>query len=142
MEKAVDAYIAKIDEMGGALASIEQGYMQREIQNAAYAAQKTIEHAEEIVVGVNKFQVDETIDIERLSVDPAIEQAQRAKLAKLRENRDEKKVAELRGRLETAAKGDENLMPLFIEAVEHDMTLGEIANVLRCVWGEYVAEGF
>ncbi len=142
MEKAADAYIAKIDEMGGALASIEQGYMQREIQNAAYDAQKAIEREEEIVVGVNKFQVDETIDIERLSVDPAIEQAQRAKLAKLRENRDEKKVAELRGRLETAAKGGENLMPLFIEAVEHDMTLGEIANVLRAVWGEYVAEGF
>ena len=142
MEKGADAYIAKIDEMGGALASIEQGYMQREIQNAAYDAQKAIEREEEIVVGVNKFQVDETIDIERLAVDPAIEQAQRAKLAKLRERRNEKKVIELRGRLETAAKGDENLMPLFIEAVEHDMTLGEIANVLRGVWGEYVAEGF
>ena len=142
MEKAADAYIAKIDEMGGALASIEQGYMQREIQNAAYDAQKAIEREEEIVVGVNKFRVDEAIDIERLAVDPGIEQAQRAKLAKLRENRDEKKVTELCGRLETAAKGDENLMPLFIEAVEHDMTLGEIANVLRGVWGEYVAEGF
>ncbi len=142
MEKAADAYIARIDEMGGALASIEQGYMQREIQNAAYDAQKAIEREEDIVVGVNKFQVDETIDIERLSVDPAIEQAQRAKLAKLRESRNEKKVAELRVRLETAAKGDENLMPLFIEAVEHDMTLGEIANILRGVWGEYVAEGF
>ncbi len=142
MEKAADAYIARIDEMGGALASIEQGYMQREIQNAAYAAQKAIEREEEIVVGVNKFQVDETIDIERLSVDPAIEQAQRAKLAKLRENRNEKKVAALRARLETAAKGDENLMPLFIECVENDMTLGEVANTLRGVWGEYVAEGF
>ncbi len=142
MEKAAVAYIAKIDEMGGALASIEQGYMQREIQNAAYAAQKAIEREEEIVVGVNKFEVDEEIDIERLSVDPAIELAQREKLKALREKRNEKKVAELRARLETTAKGNENLMPLFIEAVEHDMTLGEIANVLRGVWGEYVAEGF
>ena len=142
MENAAQAYIAKIDEMGGALTAIEQGYMQREIQNAAYAAQKAIEREEEIVVGVNKFEVDEEIDIERLSVDPAIELAQREKLKTLRENRNEKKVAELRGRLETAAKGDENLMPLFIECVENDMTLGEVANTLRGIWGEYVAEGF
>jgi methylmalonyl-CoA mutase N-terminal domain/subunit len=80
--------------------------------------------------------------LERLAVDPTIELSQRAKLAELRENRDEKKVAELRVRIESAAKGTENLMPLFIEAVEHDMTLGEIANILREVWGEYVAEGF
>jgi len=142
IEKAAEAYIAKIDEMGGALNSIEQGYMQREIQNAAYDAQKAIEREEDIVVGVNKFQVDESIDIERMAVDPAIEQSQRAKLAELRENRDDAKVAELRVKIENAAKGTENLMPLFIEAVESDMTLGEIANILRSVWGEYVTEGF
>ena len=142
IEKRAEEYISKIDEMGGALNSIEGGYMQREIQNAAYDAQKAIEREEEIVVGVNKFQVDEEISLERLAVDPTIELSQRAKLAELRENRDEKKVAELRGRIESAAKGTENLMPLFIEAVEHDMTLGEIANILREVWGEYVAEGF
>ena len=77
-----------------------------------------------------------------MAVDPAIEQSQRAKLATLRENRDDAKVAELRVKIENAARGDENLMPIFIEAVEHDMTLGEIANILRGVWGEYVAEGF
>ncbi len=142
MEKAAEDYIAKIDEMGGALNSIEQGYMQREVQNAAYSAQKAIERNEDIVVGVNKFQVNENIDIERMAVDPAIEQSQRAKLAKLRENRDEKRIAELRAKIENAAKGTENLMPIFIEAVEHDMTLGEITNILRGVWGEYVAEGF
>jgi len=142
IEKAAEAYIAKIDEMGGALRSIESGYMQREIQNAAYDAQKAIEREEDIVVGVNKFQVEENIDIERMAVDPAIEEAQRVKLAELRENRDERKVAELRTRIENAARGDDNLMPIFIEAVEHDMTLGEIANILREVWGEYVAEGF
>ena len=142
IEKRAEEYISKIDEMGGALNSIEGGYMQREIQNAAYDAQKAIEREEEIVVGVNKFQVDEEMTLERLAVDPTIELSQRAKLAELRENRDEKKVAELRVRIESAAKGTENLMPLFIEAVEHDMTLGEIANILREVWGEYVAEGF
>ncbi|MBT3712814.1 MAG: methylmalonyl-CoA mutase family protein [Anaerolineae bacterium] len=142
IEKRAEEYISKIDEMGGALNSIEGGYMQREIQNAAYDAQKAIEREEEIVVGVNKFQVDEEMNLERLAVDPTIELSQRAKLAELRENRDEKKVAELRVRIESAAKGTENLMPLFIEAVEHDMTLGEIANILREVWGEYVAEGF
>jgi methylmalonyl-CoA mutase N-terminal domain/subunit len=142
MEKAAEAYIAKIDELGGALRAIEQGYMQREIQNAAYDAQKAIERGEEIVVGVNKFQVEEKIDIERMAVDPAIEEAQRLKLAKLRKNRNEKKVAELRVKIENAARGDENLMPLFITAVENDLTLGEIANTLRSVWGEYTAEGF
>ncbi|MCP4140784.1 MAG: methylmalonyl-CoA mutase family protein [Chloroflexi bacterium] len=142
MEKAAEEYIAKIDDMGGALNAIEQGYMQREIQNAAYAAQKTIERNEDIVVGVNKFQVDENIDIERMAVDPAIEQSQRAKLRELRESRDERVVAELRAKIENAAKGTENLMPLFIEAVENEMTLGEVANILRSVWGEYVAEGF
>ncbi|MBC8334330.1 MAG: methylmalonyl-CoA mutase family protein [Anaerolineales bacterium] len=142
IEKAAEAYISKIDEMGGALNAIEQGYMQREIQNAAYDAQKAIEREEEIVVGVNKFRVEEKIDIERLAVDPTIEESQRAKLKAIRARRDDAKVAELRTRIETAARGTENLMPLFIEAVEDDMTLGEIANILRGVWGEYVAEGF
>ncbi len=141
IEKRAKAYIAKIDEMGGALSAIENGYMQREIQNAAYAAQKAIERGEEVVVGVNKFQADEKIDIERMAVDPAIEEAQRTKLAELRASRDKKKVAELRAQIEWAAKGAENLMPLFIEAVEHNITLGEIADTLRGVWGEYSAEG-
>jgi methylmalonyl-CoA mutase N-terminal domain/subunit len=75
-------------------------------------------------------------------VDPAIEAAQRAKLKALRENRDQRVVDQLLGKLVTAANGTENLMPLFIECVEHDITLGEICNTLRGVWGEYVAQGF
>ena len=94
------------------------------------------------MVGVNKFRVEEEIDIERLSVDPTIEASQRAKLKAIRERRDDAKVAELRTKIEKAARGTENLMSIFIEAVENDMTLGEIANTLRSVWGEYVAEGF
>jgi methylmalonyl-CoA mutase, N-terminal domain len=142
IEKGALDYIAKIDEMGGALPAIERGFMQNEIQNAAYAAQQAIEKKEQIIVGVNQFTVDETLTLERLKVDQSIELGQREKLKMLREARDEKRVDALRGRLVEAAKGTENLMPLFIECVENDMTLGEICNTLRGVWGEYVAEGF
>ena len=128
--------------MGGALQSIEKGFMQNEIQNAAYAAQKAIEHGEQVVVGVNQFQVKEEMTLERLKVDPAIEIGQRERLAALRANRDSAKVADLLNRLENLARDTSNLIPLFIECVENDITLGEICNTLRGVWGEYVAEGF
>jgi methylmalonyl-CoA mutase N-terminal domain/subunit len=142
IEKRAQDYLSKIDEMGGALPAIEKGFMQNEIQNAAYAAQQAIERGEQVVVGVNQFTVDEEITLERLKVDPAIELRQRERLKNLRDARDNRRVAELRGRLADAAKGTENLMPLFIECVENDLTLGEICNTLRGVWGEYVAEGF
>ncbi len=142
IEKGALDYIAKIDEMGGALQSIERGYMQNEIQNAAYAAQQEIEHKEQIVVGVNQFNVDEVLTLERLQVDPSIELGQREKLKKLRESRNRESVDRLLGKLVDAAKGTDNLMPLFIECVENDITLGEICNTLRGVWGEYVAQGF
>ena len=142
IEKGALDYIAEIDGMGGALQSIERGYMQNEIQNAAYAAQQAIERKEEIVVGVNQFAVDEVLTLERLQVDPSIELAARERLKKLRESRDQRAVAELLGKLENLAHGTSNLIPLFIECVENDITLGEICNTLRGVWGEYVAEGF
>jgi methylmalonyl-CoA mutase N-terminal domain/subunit len=142
IEKRAQDYLSKIDEMGGALQAIEKGFMQNEIQNAAYAAQQAIERGEQVVVGVNQFTVDEEITLERLKVDPAIELRQRERLKNLRDARDNRRVVELRGRLADAAKGTENLMPLFIECVENDLTLGEICNTLRGVWGEYVAEGF
>ncbi|MEW6241131.1 MAG: methylmalonyl-CoA mutase family protein [Chloroflexota bacterium] len=142
IEKGAQDYIAKIDEMGGALTAIERGYMQNEIQNAAYAAQQAIEKKEQIVVGVNEFEVKEERSLERLAVDPAIEVGQRERLKELRDSRNAKRVEELLGKLVEAANGTENLMPLFIECVENDVTLGEICNTLRGVWGEYVAEGF
>ncbi len=113
IEKGALDYIAKIDEMGGALQSIERGYMQNEIQNAAYAAQQEIERKEQIVVGVNQFQVKEEMTLERLSVDPAIEAAQKAKLKALREGRNKERVDELLGQLKDAALGTQNLLPLF-----------------------------
>jgi methylmalonyl-CoA mutase N-terminal domain/subunit len=128
--------------MGGALQAIERGYVQNEIQDAAYTAQMQVEHGEQIVVGVNRFRVDEDRTLERLSVDPAIEAAQKTKLKKLRESRDQRLIEQLLGKLAAAAQGDENLMPLFIECVENQVTLGEICNTLRGEWGEYVAQGF
>jgi methylmalonyl-CoA mutase, N-terminal domain len=142
IETMATDYIAKIDDMGGALQSIEKGFMQNEIQNAAYVAQQQIERKEQIVVGVNAFEVKEERSLERLTVDPAIEIAQKAKLKELRETRDQRLVDELLEKLKAAAVGTENVMPLFIECVENDITLGEICNTLRVVWGEYVAEGF
>ncbi len=142
IEQGAMDYIAKINEMGGALAAIERGYMQAEIQNAAYEAQRAVENGEQIVVGVNQFQVEEQISLERLKVDPAIEKAARQRLVDFRSGRDSTRVTELRTRLDQAARTSENLMPLFIECVEHKVTLGEICNTLRGVWGEYVAEGF
>ncbi len=142
IEKGAQEYISKIDDMGGALQATEQGYMQSEIQNAAYAAQQAIEKKEQIVVGVNQFQVEEDLTLERLKVDPAIEASARERLKRLRETRDSRLVGDLLGKLKSAARGTENLMPLFIEAVENNITLGEICNALRAVWGEYVAEGF
>jgi methylmalonyl-CoA mutase N-terminal domain/subunit len=137
IERQAMSYIEKIDRMGGALAAIQQGYIQNEIQQAAYAFQQAIERGEEIVVGVNAFQVEEQIELERLKVDPAVELGQRQRLAELRLRRDAAHASELLARLEGAARSSENMMPLLIECVENDLTLGEICRVLREAWGEY-----
>ena len=86
--------------------------------------------------------MEENLTLERLKVDPAIEVAAHERLKKFRDNRDQGKVGQLLERLKVVAQGTENLMPLFIECVENSITLGEICNTLRVVWGEYVAEGF
>ena len=135
-EKAWE-YINAIDEMGGAIAAVEDGYIQEEIHEAAYRFQRGLENETETVVGVNRFTTDEPINIATLKLDPAIEEGQRAHLAALRAKRDNDKVAELRGQIEAAAHSDQNLMPLFVTAVENDVTLGEICHTLRDVWGEY-----
>jgi len=135
-KRAMD-YIKKIDDLGGALAAIEKGFMQNEIQDSAYRFQKDVENKTQLVVGVNAFQAEEKMELERLRVNPAIEQEQRTRLASLRQNRDNQKVNELLATLENAARGSENLMPLLVTCVENDMTLGEICGVLRKVWGEY-----
>ena len=137
IECRAEQYLKKIDEMGGVLPAIEHGYIQGEIQDAAYRYQQAVERGEEIVVGMNQFQVDETIELERQKIDPAVEAGQVTRLQAFKARRDAVRASELLTRLESAAQGSDNLLPLFITCVENDLTLGEICNVLRRVWGEY-----
>lgn len=137
IEARAQTYLQRIDELGGALAAIEAGFIQREIQEAAYQAQLAVDHGEAIVVGVNSFQGGEPVTLERLRVDPAVELAQCRRLAALRARRDSARAAHLLDNLEQAATGSENLMPHFIACVEADVTLGEICGRLRRLWGEY-----
>jgi methylmalonyl-CoA mutase N-terminal domain/subunit len=137
IEGRASEYIRKIDDLGGALVAIENGYIQGEIQEAAYHYQQAIESGEEIVVGVNAYQVNEEVELDQLKVDPKIEAGQRARLKALRANRDVDRFNELLSHLETAARESDNLMPVLVECVENDITLGEICGVLRGVWGEY-----
>ena len=137
IEQRAGALIARIDEMGGALRAIELGYVQNEIQEAAYRYQQALERGEQIVVGVNDFMQEQAGSIERLQIDPAIEAQAHERLAALRAGRDASQVNALLTRLEAAARGTENLMPLFVAAVESSVTVGEICGVLRGVWGEY-----
>lgn len=142
IERLAMQYIETIDSLGGALKAIETGYMQSEIQDSAYEFQKRMESKEEIIVGVNQFLVEEEISLESLRIDPIIEETQRRKLAALRENRNAEKVSELLSHLENLANSSDNLMPIFIECIENDITLGEICGVLRKTWGEYQAPSF
>jgi methylmalonyl-CoA mutase N-terminal domain/subunit len=137
IERGAEQYLKRIDEMGGAQAAIERGFIQGEIHEAAYRYQRAVEANSEMVVGLNAFKVEEKIELERLAVDPAIEDGQRQRLAALRQRRDAVKVGELLSQLESAARSTDNLVPLFITCVEHGLTLGEICSQLRQVWGEY-----
>jgi methylmalonyl-CoA mutase N-terminal domain/subunit len=134
--KAVE-YIEKIDRMGGMLKAIENGYPQREIQEAAYEYQRAVEKQEEIVVGVNRFQIEENATIPIQRVDAAIEQQQVERLRAVRAKRDAKKAENSLAKLEEAATGTENLLPKILDCVENYVTVGEISHKLRKVWGEY-----
>jgi methylmalonyl-CoA mutase N-terminal domain/subunit len=135
-EKAMK-YIKKIDEMGGAVDAIEKGYIQREIQDSAYRYQREIEQEERVVVGLNRFKVEEERPTNLLRVDPSVRVAQIEDLKKLRSERDGKGIKKVLSVLKQGAQGNENLMPLILEAVKVYATLGEICDVLREVFGEY-----
>jgi methylmalonyl-CoA mutase N-terminal domain/subunit len=139
VERRAREYIERIDAMGGALAAIEQGYVQQEIADAAYRYQMEVEAGDRVVVGVNEYLVEGGgVDMERLVVDPTVEERQRARLAALRARRDGERASAALARIQAAARApDEPLMDLFVAAVEADCTLGEICGVLRQVWGEY-----
>ena len=136
--RAVD-YIERIDAMGGALKAIEQGYIQREIQESAYRWQQAVDRGDKVVVGVNRFQVEEDLRPDRLRVNPAVGERQIARLCALREHRDDEEVSSSLSRLEDGARSDDNLFPLIQDAVEKYATLGEICGALRDVFGEYQA---
>jgi methylmalonyl-CoA mutase N-terminal domain/subunit len=130
-------YIRKIDEMGGAAAAIEKGFIQKEIQDSAYEYQKEIEKNERVVVGLNRFQVEEAKPTNLLRVDPAVKLLQVEKLGKLKAQRDKEKVDKSLTRIKQAAEGEENLMYPIMEGVKTYATLGEICDTLREVFGEY-----
>ena len=131
------AYIDRIEDMGGALTGIEQGFQQREIQESAYRLQRQAETKERVVVGVNEFVTEEVNTPPILRVDPAVEESRRADMAKLREDRDAAAVDAVLAKIRAASGGSENMMPLLIEAAELYVTIGEMCNVLRDEWGEY-----
>ncbi len=140
LEKIASEYIAKIDDIGGMLRAIETGYVQREIQEAAYEYQRAVETENAIVVGVNKFQTDETETIPIMKIDDQIEKDQVARLRSLREKRDATTAENALANLEEAANGTANLLPKILACVETSVTVGEISHRLRKVWGEYREE--
>ncbi len=139
IENEAIRYIEKIDNMGGAPAAIEKGYMQREIVESAYRYQKEVESKENIIVGVNKFKARKEVSIPILQVDPALEECQIEKLNMIKRKRNNREVKDALDRLYHAADKDENLFPSVIAAVKKQVTLGEICDVLKTVYGEYRA---
>ncbi len=138
MEEEAFKIIKKIEQQGGAINAIENGYIQKEIQENAYKIQQSIEKGEQIVIGVNKFQIDkEDLKLEILKSDPEIEQQQIDKLKKIKESRDNNLVHEKLIKIKEVAKTDENLMPYLINAVKVYATTGEICDILKEVYGTY-----
>ncbi|MBI5947146.1 MAG: methylmalonyl-CoA mutase family protein [Chloroflexi bacterium] len=136
LEAEAREYIQTIDGLGGALAGIEKGFQQKEIQEAAYRFQRQIEDKERVIVGVNDFISGDGGGADLLRIDPAIGQRQAEKLRALRANRDNAAVEALLTRLQHTAEGTGNLVPVMVECVEARVTLGEISHRLRRVWGE------
>ncbi len=137
-EKTLD-YLRKIDDLGGAVAAIERGYPQREIQNSAFIYQREIELKQRTIVGVNDFKSGSEPPGDILKVNPAIEEKQRARLARIRTERDQAAARAALAQVERTARGEGNLMPAIIDAVRKWATLGEIADAMRAVFGEYHA---
>jgi methylmalonyl-CoA mutase N-terminal domain/subunit len=137
MEEKAWEYINKIDEMGGMLAAIDKGFPQMEIADAAYHYQRQIDNGEKVVVGVNKYIVEEKAPPEILKIDEAVEERQIARLQEVKRKRDNRKVAQLLKDLRAASKTDKNLMPYVIDAVREYATEQEICDVWRSIFGEY-----
>jgi methylmalonyl-CoA mutase, N-terminal domain len=137
LEEEALAYIEKIDVMGGMLQAIEQGYVQQEIQRSAYEYQRGVEQQRIVVVGVNEYMLAEERPLDIMRVDQRVTEVQLEKLSDLKRRRDDSRVIAVLERLREAASGTLNLVPIIIEAVECDATLGEISEAMRDVFGEY-----
>jgi methylmalonyl-CoA mutase N-terminal domain/subunit len=137
LESRAEAYLSRIDEMGGMVEAISRGYPQHEIEDAAYIAQKEVEEKKQVVVGVNEFASEGEPPFEMLRLDPALEQQQVSRLKAFRQKRSADDAARTTADLQRAAEGKDNLMPFIVSAVKARVTLGEIANALRKVFGEH-----
>ncbi len=142
IESKAKGYIEQIDKMGGSPAAIENGFIQREIQNSAYEYQMAVEKSDRIVVGINKFRVKEDQPTKILRVDPSVREQQVGKINKVKAERSAAEVQSTLAALKQAAQGDENLMVPIVNAVRVYATLGEICDVLREVFGEYKPSTF
>jgi methylmalonyl-CoA mutase, N-terminal domain len=137
IEHEAEALIQNIDSLGGTLAAIESGFIQREIQDAAYRAQQKIDSGDTVVVGVNRYSTDEDAAIDVLRIDPEVETRQIERVRKVRAARDERAWRESLKTIETAARGGDNLVPHVVRAVEARATVGEISDAMRTVFGEH-----
>jgi methylmalonyl-CoA mutase N-terminal domain/subunit len=142
MEKGCWDYFERLDDMGGMVSAIEKGFPQREIQDAAYEYQKAIERKEKIVVGINDFEIKDEAPIDVLLIDESVAERQIGKLRELRASRDNGKIQATLAALETAARGDANMMYPILDCVRAYATLGEMCDTLRGVYGEYEESGF
>ncbi|RDV38159.1 methylmalonyl-CoA mutase [Bradymonadaceae bacterium TMQ3] len=138
IEEGARDYIARYDAIGGAVQAIEAGFPQSEIQEAAYQAQLAQERSEQVIVGVNRYKAEEEAPVAIHQIDPEVERSQVARLRELKASRAASEVERCRAGLANAARGGDNLMPHIVEAVVHKVTLGEVADTLREVFGEYV----
>jgi methylmalonyl-CoA mutase N-terminal domain/subunit len=127
----------RVEDLGGAVAAIEQGFQKAEIERNAYRIAQETDSGDRVVVGVNRFQLDEEEPYEPLRVDPAIEARQAERLEKLRAERDQRAVDTALDALRKAAEGEDNVLPPMKEALRSRATLGEVCNALRGVWGAY-----
>jgi len=139
LETMAEEYLHKVDEMGGAIRAIDDGYFQREITKSAYEIQREIENGERVVVGVNQYVDEDEPAVEILKVDPVLERKQKDKLKKLKEERNQPEVREALKGVKRAAENGENLVPSLITAARAYVTVGEICDTLREVYGEYTA---
>ncbi|HET8732518.1 MAG TPA: methylmalonyl-CoA mutase family protein, partial [Anaeromyxobacteraceae bacterium] len=141
MEKRALEYIRRIDEMGGMLRAVEEGFPQKELAESAYRWQREVESGERVVVGVNEFRTEEDDPIPLLKIDESVARAQTERLKAVRAERSADKVKETLAAVERACRDGSNVMPPIIDAVKAYATLGEVCDVFRRVWGQYREDG-